>query len=99
MEKDGVKILLEREIESYLNENVKKRGGRSYKFMSPGNSGVPDRIVVFPGGRVVFVELKTETGRLSALQVAQIRRLERLGAEVRVLYGLDDVKEFLDGFA
>lgn len=99
MEKDGVKILLEREIESYLNENVKKRGGRSYKFMSPGNSGVPDRIVVFPGGRVVFVELKTETGRLSALQVAQIRRLERLGADVRVLYGLDDVKEFLDGFA
>lgn len=99
MEKDGVNILLEREIESYLNENVKKRGGRSYKFMSPGNSGVPDRIVIFPGGRVVFVELKTETGRLSALQVAQIRRLERLGAEVRVLYGLDDVKEFLDGFA
>lgn len=92
-------ILLEREIESYLNENVKKRGGRSYKFMSPGNSGVPDRIVIFPGGRVVFVELKTETGRLSALQVAQIRRLERLGADVRVLYGLDDVKEFLDGFA
>ena len=67
--------------------------------MSPGNSGVPDRIVIFPGGRVVFVELKTETGRLSALQVAQIRRLERLGADVRVLYGLDDVKEFLDGFA
>lgn len=94
-----MKILLEREIESYLNENVKKRGGRSYKFMSPGNSGVPDRIVIFPGGRVVFVELKTETGRLSALQVAQIRRLERLGADVRVLYGLDDVKEFLDGFA
>lgn len=88
--------MLEREIEKKLVDGVRKLGGRAYKFVSPGNDGVPDRIVVLPGISLVFVELKTETGRLSSLQNVQIKKLKDLGQDVRVLYGLEDVKRFLE---
>ena len=87
--------LLEKDIEKFLNDNIKKLGGRSYKFVSPGNSGVPDRIIFLPGGRIYFVELKTKRGRPSALQKLQRRRFKELGHEVYLLYGLEDVKVFL----
>ena len=70
-------------------------GGKAYKFTSPGNTGVPDREVILPGGRIFFVELKTERGRTSPVQQAQIRALRKLGCEVRVLYGMQDVENFL----
>lgn len=89
--------LLEKDIEKFLNDNIKKLGGRSYKFVSPGNSGVPDRIIFLPGGRIYFVELKTKKGRPSALQKLQRRRFKELGHEVYLLYGLEDVKVFLNG--
>ena len=38
----------ERDIEKILTEEVKREGGRAYKWTSPGNAGVPDRIVIFP---------------------------------------------------
>ena len=88
--------MLEREIEKKLVDGVRKLGGRAYKFVSPGNDGVPDRIVVLSGRVPKFIELKTETGRLSSLQNVQIKRLKDLGQEVRVLYGLEDVKRFLE---
>ena len=58
----------ESEIEARLVRGVKALGGVAYKFVSPGNVGVPDRVVVLPGGRVIFVELKAEGGRLSPMQ-------------------------------
>ena len=88
--------MLEREIEKKLVDGVRKLGGRAYKFVSPGNDGVPDRSVVLPGRVPKFIELKTETGRLSSLQNVQIKRLKDLGQDVRVLYGLEDVKRFLE---
>lgn len=88
--------MLEREIEKKLVDGVRKLGGRAYKFVSPGNDGVPDRIVVFRNMAPVFVELKTETGRLSKLQQIQINRLRELRQDVRVLYGMKDVTEFLE---
>ena len=88
--------MLEREIEKKLVDGVRKLGGRAYKFVSPGNDGVPDRIVVLPERAPKFIELKTENGRLSSLQNVQIKRLKDLGQDVRVLYGLEDVKRFLE---
>lgn len=88
--------MLEREIEKKLVDGVRKLGGRAYKFVSPGNDGVPDRIVVLPERVPKFIELKTETGRLSSLQNVQIKKLKDLGQDVRVLYGLEDVKRFLE---
>lgn len=85
----------EKEIEKILTAEVKKLGGVAYKWVSPGNAGVPDRIVVFPGRAPVFVELKSDTGKLSALQEVQIRRLKELGQKVYVVKGIGGVSQFL----
>ena len=88
--------MLEREVEKKLVDGVRRMGGRAYKFVSPGKDGVPDRIVVLPDTAPMFVELKTESGKLSSLQKVQITRLEKLGQNVRVLYGTKDVENFLE---
>lgn len=85
----------EKDIEQKLRQAIKEMGGRAYKFVSPGNIGVPDRMVCLPGGRLIFVELKTESGRLTPVQQAQIGYLKNLGQDVRVLYGLADVERFI----
>lgn len=82
-------------IEAKLVKGIQKAGGLCYKFTSPGNPGVPDRIIILPGGRVVFAELKTEVGQLSSIQRWQTGELQARGAEVRVLKGLEQVQEFL----
>lgn len=87
--------MLEKDIEEILVSGVRKLGGRAYKWISPGNDGVPDRIVFLPGRPPIFVELKSDIGRLSALQKVQIKRLQELGQDVRVLYGEDEVRMFL----
>ncbi len=84
----------ERDIERILREEVKKLGGRAYKWVSPGNDGVPDRIVIFPNRAPVFVELKTDTGQVSKLQQAQIDRLRKLGQCVKVVKGIDGLSQF-----
>ena len=84
----------EKEIEKILVDEVKRLGGRAYKWTSPGNDGVPDRIVFLPDTRVIFVELKTDTGTLSPLQKIQIDRLKKLGQWVEVVKGIQGVKMF-----
>lgn len=84
----------ERDIEKVLVDEVRKAGGRAYKFTSPGNDGVPDRIVLIPDGQIIFVELKTEVGRLTRLQRIQCERIKSLGQKVRVLHGLNEVADF-----
>ena len=81
--------MTEHRLEEILIREVSKIGGRAYKWTSPGNSGVPDRIIVMPGGRIFFVELKTESGRLSAQQRIQINRLKNLGQDASVVRGID----------
>lgn len=88
--------MLESTIEKALVRGIREAGGWAIKLTSPGNSGVPDRLVLMPGGRVIFVELKTDTGRLSTLQEFVHGRLRRLGMDVRVLYGMQAVRQFAD---
>lgn len=83
-------------IEARLAREVKKLGGLCYKFTSPGNPGVPDRIVILPNGRTVYIELKTEIGRLAKIQKWQIKEMQKRGADVRVLKGIDQVNAFLE---
>lgn len=92
--------MLEKEIEKILVAEVKKLGGRAYKWISPGNDGVPDRIVIFPGRPPAFLELKTERGRLTSLQRVQGKRLLALGQDVRTAYGIDGLIRFFrdEGF-
>lgn len=60
--------LTEKQIEYRLKYKAKQLGGKAYKFVSPGNSGVPDRIVVLPRGKIGFAEMKRPGGKASALQ-------------------------------
>ena len=85
----------ESNIEVQLVKMVRSRGGLCYKFVSPGNPGVPDRIIITPAGRTVYVELKTEVGRLAAIQKYQHEEIRKRGADVRTLKGLDQVLAFV----
>ena len=88
--------LVESSIERRMGELVRRRGGLYYKFVSPGQAGVPDRIIVAPGGQCVFVELKTETGRLSNIQKWQIGRMRDMGLDVRKVSGWEQARALVD---
>lgn len=83
-------------IEARLRDGVKAMGGICWKFVSPGTTGVPDRIIILPGGTIIFVELKADTGRTSDIQQYRINELRNIGADVRILKGLSQVKAFLE---
>lgn len=87
--------MAEKDIERFLVNSIKKLGGVAYKFVSPGNAGVPDRLIVMPGGKIYFVEIKTEKGVPTVLQCRQMDRLFSLGCDVTLLQGLEQVKNFL----
>lgn len=86
----------EKQVEAFMKSEAQKRGCLFYKFVSPGNDGVPDRILITPTGRVHFIELKTTNGRLSPSQRVQIDRLEEHNALVCVVRGKDGVITFFD---
>ena len=81
-------------VEKHLADRVKAIGGRAYKFVSPGRRNVPDRLVLLPGGRLVFVETKAPRKSLRPGQARERRRLEALGFVVEVA----KTKEEVDGF-
>ena len=79
-------------IEAYLRGRVKGIGGKAYKFVSPGNDGVPDRLVCLPGGQAIFVELKAPGKKPTKLQLIQQEKLRSLGFVVEVI----DSKKLVD---
>lgn len=85
----------EREIEQYFIRRVREAGGLQRKFVSPGHRGVPDRIVVFDGGRVSFVELKAPGKEARDDQRREHKRLRDKGCIVHVLDSRDMVDEFI----
>ena len=80
-------------VERKLVTEAKKRGGFALKFVSPGLDGVPDRLVLFPGGRLAFVELKAPGKKMRPLQVRRAEQLRALGFRV---YCVDN-KEMIGG--
>ena len=69
----------EKTVEAKLVKAVKSMGGLAPKFISPGLDGVPDRLVLLPGGKLAFIELKAPGKELRPLQVRRKRQLEALG--------------------
>ena len=84
----------ERHVESLLRVGVKDRGGWAIKLL-PSVSGLPDRIVLMPGGRLYFVELKSPTGTVKPHQTVIHRRLRSLGFTVDVLSHPDAVEAWV----
>lgn len=83
----------ESDIEAYLRDSVKAQGGKAYKFVSPGNTGVPDRMICLPHGRVAFAELKAPGKKPTPLQRMQHKRLRALGF---IVFGCVDSKADVD---
>ena len=98
----SLKFLMEREnmrekaIEKKLVQEVKAVGGIAPKFTSPGFDGMPDRIVLLPGGHMGFVEAKAPGEKPRPLQLARHRLLRGLGFRVYVLEDERQIGEILD---
>lgn len=88
--------LTERDIERYLVRRTIEHGGVAYKWVSPGRVGVADRIVLLPGGKVWFVELKTVKGRLSPWQKLFAAEMRRMGMNYIVIRSKEDVDDFIN---
>lgn len=86
-------VTLEKEIEKKLGEIVKRHGGLCLKWVCPGWSGVPDRILLLPGGRVIFAELKRpKGGKVRRLQQWWRDTLRKLGFTVWHVYNVEDLR-------
>lgn len=89
---------LEREIEKKLVQKVRQYGGWCLKWVCPGWAGVPDRIVLLPGGRIVFVETKRPKGGvLSERQKRWANILTELGFNYWQIWDEDDLELFTVG--
>lgn len=86
---------MEKQIEAHLVSQVKKLGGVAYKFTSPANRGVADRVVCLPDGSTWFVELKAPTGRLSPLQRHFQSEMARLRQNYACLWSKEHVDEWI----
>ena len=88
-----IRIMLERNIENYLCNEVNARGCIALKqgFFN----GIPDRLILLPNGQHIFVELKKADGRLSAVQKVVIRKLKAMNHIAYVVYSKEDCDKVL----
>lgn len=83
-------------LESRLVREVKSIGGIATKWSSPGSNGVPDRIVLLPNARTVFVEMKAPGKPLQPLQEYWAKKLRALGHSVYKLDSVEDIAKFIE---
>lgn len=86
----------EKQIERQLTLMAKKAGGIAPKFVSPGFAGMPDRLVLLPGGVFAFAELKAPGMKPRTLQVARHEMLRRMGFKVYVIDGVEQIGGMID---
>lgn len=82
----------EKEVEAYLVRRISQLGGKAFKFVSPGNAGVPDRLICWKG-QAFFVELKRPGGKPRALQKATVAQIRKTGIKVYCISNKNQVSE------
>lgn len=87
--------MLEKDIEKYLVKCVAQAGGKAYKFVSPSNRGVSDRIVCLPDGTTHFIELKRPGGKVSPLQRKFAIEMLTLGQSYQCLWSKEEVDKWI----
>ena len=85
----------EKTIEEYLTWAVERVGGVTFKFKSPSQRGVADRIVCLPNGETWFIELKTDKGRLSPLQKVFASVMQQTNQRYKVLWNTREIDAFI----
>lgn len=85
----------EKAIEQKLVSAVRRSGGIAPKLVSPGFDGMPDRMVLMPGGHIAFVEVKAPGEKPRPLQLSRHRLLRRLGFRMYVLDGAEQIETIL----
>lgn len=88
--------MLEKELEKKLVAKVKKLGGKAFKFVSPGNAGVPDRLVILPENKIGFAEMKRPGGTTTKLQDKQIKFIKSLKCLVMVIDSETKIDRFIE---
>ena len=83
-------------IERALVDEVKRRGGMAFKFNSMGCNGVPDRLVLLPGRKIAFIEVKAPGEVMRPLQKRRKRQIEVLGFPVYCLDNQEGIEVILD---
>ncbi len=86
--------MLEKNIEKIFKNKVEKIGGKAFKFSSPNNNGVPDRIVLYRG-KCYFVELKRPNVKPRRLQKIVHEEFQKLGFKVYVIDSVEKVGDFI----
>nr|DAJ71738.1 MAG TPA: Nuclease [Caudoviricetes sp.] len=90
--------ITEKQVEQKFTKAVKASGGLALKFVSPGRVGVPDRIVLLPGGKAVFAEIKRPGGHLRKSQEAACREIRSRGFPVHIIRSGADIEQFCDWY-
>ena len=85
----------EKEVERKLVRAVRDAGGLALKFVSPGMAGVPDRLLLFPGGRAAFCEVKAPGEKPRPLQLHRMEQLRTLGFRVYVVDNVEKIGEMM----
>lgn len=80
--------MTESQLERWLGKRLKALGCLYFKFVSPGNDGMPDRIIITPRGRIIFAELKSESGKPSPIQLLRLGQLRRWHCDARLVVGV-----------
>lgn len=89
-------MLTEKQVEKRLRLKIKSLGGKALKFISPGCSGVPDRLVFLPGGKIVLVELKAPGKKLSPLQEKMRKFFIDLGFNYYVIDSYEKIEAMIN---
>ncbi len=85
----------ERKLESACRRRAIQSGGLLVKWVSPGWAGVPDRLLLMPGGRMTMIEFKAPGRRLTPLQQVRHAMLGKLGFHPKVIDNVDDFEKLL----
>ena len=86
----------ERDVEQNLVRAVRRSGGLALKLVCPGFNGVPDRLLLFMGGRLAFCEVKAPGEKPRPLQVHRMEQLRGLGFRVFVIDGMEQIGGMID---
>jgi hypothetical protein len=85
-------VFSEKFLERKMGEKIRAKNGLFLKWVSPSFSGVPDRIVLMPGGKCFFVEMKTTGKKLKHRQIVIRRLLESLGFTFYVVDSIESLE-------